>query len=232
MRYKENGQTIKSWAEDDRPREKFELKGRNALSNAELLAIIIGSGTTQLSAVEVSRLLLTSCNQQLNQLSRQSIQQMIKTKGIGKAKAITIQAALELGRRLKSENTNDLPAITCSRDAYEILGPLLEDLTHEEFHILLLNRANVVVRRLTISKGGISGTVVDARLIFKPALELLASSVILCHNHPSGKIKPSEADISLTKKLKQAGKMMDVNILDHLIIGHRQYYSFADEGIL
>ncbi|MDX1686317.1 MAG: DNA repair protein RadC [Saprospiraceae bacterium] len=232
MTYDTKGQSIKFWAEDDRPREKFQSKGRQALSNAEILAILIGSGTRQQSAVELCREMLAASRNKLGDLAKSSVEKLTQVRGIGPAKAITVLAALELGRRLKTETVTKDVQISCSNDAYQVIGPVLEDLSHEEFHVLLLNRANIVIKTVRISSGGISGTVVDGRLIFKPAIEMLASGVILCHNHPSGKIRPSQSDISLTKKMKDAGKLVDVNVLDHLIIGKRQYYSFADEGLL
>lgn len=232
MKYTEHRPSIKQWAEDDRPREKMESKGRSALSNAELLAILIGSGTRRSSAVEVCRDLLSKSSHKLETLARMSISEMTSVHGVGKARAITIMAALELGRRQRLENASTTKAITSSQDAFAILSPVLDHLGHEEFHVLLLNRANTVIKRIRISQGGVNGTVVDSRLIFKPAIDMLASGLILAHNHPSGKVKPSQSDIHLTKKLKEAGKVLDINILDHLIIGHKTYYSFADEGII
>lgn len=232
MSYNNKAQPIKCWAEDDRPREKLMHLGRHALSNAELMAIIIGSGTRTMSAVSVSRQILTSVGQRLDGLSRASVEQLTQIDGIGMTKATKILAALELGKRLEAEDIKTTQKITSSRDIYRLMAPILSDLPHEEFHVIYLNRGNKVVKKVQISRGGISGTVADARLIFKPALELLASNIILCHNHPSGNIKPSESDIKLTNKLVQAGKLIDVAVLDHLIIGERQYYSFMDEGLM
>ena len=223
---------IKSWAEDDRPREKLLAKGRAALSDAELLAILIGSGTTKLTAVDVGKLMLAGVGNDLNALARESVKQLCRHPGIGEAKAITVVAALELGRRRKEADAAPRTTITCSRDIYNLIRPHLMDLPHEEFWVILLNRANVVMRKTAISRGGVAGTVADPKMIFKEALEQLASSIILVHNHPSGNRNPSAADIQLTKKLKEAGNFLDLPILDHLIFAESAYYSFADEGLL
>ncbi|WP_216726804.1 RadC family protein [Hymenobacter siberiensis] len=223
---------IKSWAEDDRPREKLMAKGRAALSDAELIAILLGSGTTRLSAVDVGMLMLQGVGNDLNALARESVKQLCRHPGIGLAKAITIVAALELGRRRKEADATPRTTITCSRDIYNLIRPNLMDLPHEEFWVILLNRANVVMRKTAISRGGVAGTVADPKMIFKEALEQLASSIILVHNHPSGNRNPSAADIQLTKKLKEAGNFLDLPILDHLIYSDQGYYSFADEGML
>ena len=223
---------IKSWAEEDRPREKLMQKGRAALSDAELLAILLGSGTAKLSAVDVAKLVLSAAQNDLNALARFSLKELMRQKGIGEAKAITIVAALELGRRRKEADAPARATITCSRDIYRVVRPHLQDLPHEEFWVVLLNRANVVMRTVSISRGGVAGTVADPKLIFKEALEQLASSVILVHNHPSGNKNPSAADIALTRKLKEAGQFLDLPILDHLIYTDNGYYSFADEGML
>jgi DNA repair protein RadC len=223
---------IKSWAEEDRPREKLQAKGRAALSDAELMAILLGSGTVKLSAVDVAKLMLQAVNNDLNELARQSIKQLCRHPGIGEAKAITVVAALELGRRRKEADAAERTTITNSRDIYHLVRPHLMDLPHEEFWVILLNRANVVMRTVAVSRGGVAGTVADPKMIFKEALEHLASSIILVHNHPSGNRNPSAADIGLTKKLKEAGKFLDLPILDHLIYTDQGYYSFADEGML
>lgn len=224
--------SIKSWAEEDRPREKLLLKGRAALSDAELMAILLGSGTAKLSAVDVAKLVLASTGNDLNQLAKLSVKELMRHKGIGEAKAITIVAALELGRRRKETAAAERTTITCSTDIYNLVRPNLQDLPHEEFWVIMLNRANVVMRQEKISSGGVAGTVADPKMIFKHALEQLASSIILVHNHPSGNRQPSAADIALTKKLKEAGKFLDLPVLDHLIYTDRGYYSFMDEGIL
>lgn len=223
---------ILSWAEEDRPREKLLLKGRTTLTDAELLGILIGSGTRALSAVDVCRLILQGSENDLNQLAKLSVKDLQQFKGIGEAKAITIVAALELGRRRKETPVVKRPKITSSQDAYDAIKPELWDLPHEEFWLLLLNRANQVVRKERCSTGGVAGTVTDPKIIFKAALQHLASSIILVHNHPSGNLKPSEADLRLTKKLKEAGALLDIPVLDHLIFADGGYYSFADEGIL
>lgn len=223
---------IKSWAEDDRPREKLMAKGRAVLSDAELLAILIGSGTTKLTAVDVGKLMLQGVGNDLNALAREGVKQLCRHPGIGPAKAITVVAALELGRRRKEADAAPRSTITCSRDIYNLMRPHLLDLPHEEFWIILLNRANVVMRKTAISRGGVAGTVADPKMIFKEALEQLASSIILVHNHPSGNRSPSGADIQLTKKLKEAGSFLDLPILDHLIFAEQGYFSFADEGML
>ncbi len=223
---------LKSWAEEDRPREKFSLKGKNSLSDAELIAILIGSGNKHETAVELSKRILASVNSNLHELGRKDIEYLMKFKGIGEAKAISIAAALELGKRRKETESLRRVMIKSSKDAYEVISAELSDLPHEEFWILLLNRANRVIQKLHISKGGVSGTFADSKLIFKPAIEQLASSIILCHNHPSGNLKASHADIQLTKKLVAAGKNLDISILDHLIIGNNSYYSLSDEGLM
>lgn len=223
---------IKAWAEDDRPREKLLLKGRSALSDAELIAILLGSGTRELTAVDLAKHILSATGNRLHDLARLSVADLCKFKGIGQAKAITIVAALELGRRRRQEEAHDKKKITSSRDAYELMSASLADLDHEEFWIILLNRASRVKDKVCISRGGIAGTLVDARLVFKPAIEQLASSLILCHNHPSGNAKPSDADVRLTQTLQQAGNCLDIRIHDHIIFTDNSYYSFADEGKL
>lgn len=225
-----NGLTIKTWAEEDRPREKLSNKGKASLSDAELIAILIGSGSRKETAVALSKRILQAVENNLNDLGRCTIADLMKFKGIGEAKAISIVAALELGRRRQLSDVKERPQIKSSRDAYNVIAPILMDLVHEEFWILLLNRANRVMKRVKISSGGTSGTVVDSKVVFKAALEHTASSIILCHNHPSGNTQPSQADLDITKKLKSAGKTLDIAVLDHLIITDRGYFSFADEG--
>jgi DNA repair protein RadC len=224
--------TIKTWAEEDRPREKLSLKGKNALSDAELVAILIGSGNKNESAVELSKKILASINNNLNKLGKLSINDLTQFNGIGEAKAISIIAALELGRRRKDSEIEKRLIIKSSKDAYNIIADVLSDLPHEEFWVLYLNRKNEVLKKENISKGGVSGTIADSKIIFKSAIEQLASSIILCHNHPSGNLNPSAADISLTKKLKETGIMLDTPVLDHLIIGEKDYFSFADENLM
>ena len=223
---------IKSWSPDDRPREKLILKGKSALSDAELIAILLGSGTSSLSAVDLAKKVLHPAGNSLHELARHTVKDLIKIKGIGEAKALTIVAALELGRRRKEIEGNEKPKITGSRDAYEVVKADLLDISHEEFWIILLNRANRVIKKSQISQGGVAGTVADPKIIFKLALEELASGIILAHNHPSGNLTASQADLDLTKKLKEAGKLLDIQVLDHVIIAGQKYFSFADEGLI
>jgi DNA repair protein RadC len=223
---------IKSWAEDDRPREKLIGKGRQVLSDAELIAILIGSGNRDETAVELSKKILASTGNNLNELGKLSISDLTKFKGIGEAKAISIVAALELGRRRRETETVKRDKITCSKDVFEIMKPIMLDLPHEEFWLLVLNRSNAVIKKELISRGGVAGTVVDTKIIFKTAVENLASSIIISHNHPSGNLKPSDADIKITKSIKEAGKIMDIPLFDHVIITDSGYYSFNDEGML
>ena len=223
---------LKSLALDDRPREKLIDKGRHALSDAELLAILLGSGSKNETVIQLAQRMLNDHHNNLNNLAKLNINELKKFKGVGEAKAVTIAAALELGRRRKESNVMKKTKIQSSRDAYNALSANLIDQPHEEFWLLLLNRQNTIIKHEFISRGGVSGTVVDPKLVFKPALEHIASGIILAHNHPSGNLKPSNEDISLTKKLKEAGKLFDINVLDHLIICENSYYSFADEGII
>ncbi len=223
---------ILSWAEEDRPREKLLLRGRTALTDAELIAILIGSGTRKKSAVDLSKEILASVDNNLHELAKLSVPDLQKFDGIGEAKAISIISALELGRRRKTGEPVKREKITGSEDAYRIMQPYLMDQMVEQFWIILLNRANMVIKPELISEGGVSGTVADPKVIFKKAVEKLASSIILVHNHPSGNLTPSQADIQLTQKLKQAGKSLDLPVLDHLIFTDHAYYSFADEGML
>jgi DNA repair protein RadC len=224
--------TIKQWAEDDRPREKLLLKGRAALSDAELLAILISTGSKNESALDLARKVLSLSNNNLNALGKLSIQELQQIKGIGEAKAITIAAALELGRRRKDSMPKEKPILNSSRKCYEELHPMLADMHYEEFWVLYLNRKNELIKSIQVSKGGVAGTVVDARLILKPAIECLASNIVLGHNHPSGNLKPSEADIKITRQIKDAARLLDMQLIDHIIVGNNSYYSFADEGML
>lgn len=223
---------ISQLAEEDRPREKLLLKGKSALSDAELIAILIGSGTTSVSAVDLSRNILSSVNYDLAELSRRSIQDLKKFKGIGEAKAISIVAALELGRRRKDAEPVKKPKITCSADIYQLLKADLLDEPVEHFFLILLSRSNQVIRKIRISQGGTAGTVVDSKLVFKSALEHLAQSIILVHNHPSGNLKPSSQDISLTQRLVKTGRELDLPVLDHVIFTDSGYFSFADEAMI
>ena len=208
------------------------MKGRSTLSDAELLAILLGTGTKALSAVDLAKQILQQADQNLNNLARLSVKDLIKIKGIGEAKAISIVSALELGRRRKESVSPGRPRITNSIDVVEIMKQDLIDLNHEEFWIIILNRANYVLRKNKISSGGISGTVADPKLIFKSALDHSGSSIILVHNHPSGNLQPSQADITLTKTLKEAGKFLEIPVLDHIIVSDNSYFSFADEGMM
>ena len=224
--------TIKSWAEEDRPREKLLLKGKHILSDAELVAILISSGNAEETAVELSKRILSASGNNLNELSKLSVHDLIKFKGIGEAKAIAIVAALELSRRRKPDDKIKRKQIVTSKDAVDIFQPLLGDNTHEEFWILFLNRANFVTGKNRVSSGGMTGTVVDPKMIFSAALDAKAVSIILCHNHPSGNVKPSQQDIDLTKKIAAAGKLMEISVLDHVIVAQSAFFSFADEGMM
>jgi DNA repair protein RadC len=223
---------IKSWAAEDRPREKLLLKGKATLSDAELIAILLGTGTASMSAVDLAKNILQAVNNDLNELARLTVKDLVKIKGIGEAKAITIISALELGRRRKDFQAEEKPKIGGSADVFEILKADLLDIPHEAFWIVLLNRANRVIKKHQISQGGVAGTVADPKLIFKVAVEELASGIILAHNHPSGNLTASQADIDLTKKLKESGKLLDIQVLDHIILAGKKYFSFADEGLM
>lgn len=227
-----NNFSIKNWNEDDRPREKMSQKGRIALSDAELIAILIGSGSRNESAVALSQRILAASHNNLSELGKCSISDLMLFKGIGEAKAITIVAAMELGRRRRAGEALDRKKITSSRSVFEFVQPLIGELPHEEFWILYLNNSNKIIKSAQLSKGGITGTLVDVRLVFKEALQLGAVGIILAHNHPSGTLKPSHADIQLTKKLKVAGESLDIKVLDHLIVTEKAYFSFADENLL
>jgi len=223
---------IKQWAEEDRPREKMILKGPSALSNAELLAILIGSGTKEVSALAVAQNIMEKSQNSLNILGKKTIKDLQKEKGIGEARSISIMAALEIGKRRKLEDAKDIKQITSSQQAYDYFQPILCDLPHEEFWVLFLNRSNGVIESFNMSKGGTSGTVIDVRIIMKRGIELLASSIVLGHNHPSGNAKPSQADKDITLKIKEAGKLIEINVVDHIIVCEHNYFSFADEGLI
>ena len=232
MQQKSSSFSIKNWSDDDKPREKLVHKGRSVLSNAELIAILIGSGTKNETAVALSKRILASTNNNLNELGKVSIKQLMKFKGIGEAKAVSIAAALEIGRRRQNEKAIVKAQILGSKAVFDLLQPLLADLPHEEFWIVYLNNSNKVIQKAQLSKGGITGTLVDVRLVIKQALELGAVSLILAHNHPSGALKPSEADKKITNKLKKASEAMDMRVLDHVIITQNKYYSFADNNLI
>ena len=223
---------IKNWSEDDRPREKLLSKGRSALSDAELIAILIGSGNREESAVGLSKRILASVANNLSELGKVSIKDLIKFKGIGEAKAVSIAAALELGRRRGGGEALSRKHITSSKSIFELMHPLVGDLPHEEFWVIYLNNSNKVLDKLQLSKGGMTGTLVDTRIALKRALEVGAISLALVHNHPSGTLQPSEADKQVTQKLTTASKSLDLRVIDHLIITEKGYFSFADEGVL
>ncbi|KPK88225.1 MAG: hypothetical protein AMS27_00275 [Bacteroides sp. SM23_62_1] len=224
--------SIREWALEDRPREKLVANGINTLSNAELLAIIIGSGTRTDTAVELSKKVLKLVSNNLHELGKLDLAGLRKIPGIGPARAMAIIACIELGRRRNLSGRLPEEKISGSKDVFELFQPLLGDLNHEEFWILLLSRSNRVLDRVRISQGGISGTVIDTRIILKNAVDRLSSSIILCHNHPSGNLKPSDADIRITNKLKDSAQIMDINLIDHIIVADNSYFSFADEGLL
>lgn len=223
---------ITDWAVEDRPREKMIRYGTSTLSDAELIGILISSGTKDKSAIDLGRELLAMVNNNLNSLGKLSIADLTKINGIGNARAVTIAAALELGRRRKLAEIPEVVQIKCSKDVADIFQPILSDLMHEEFWILFLNRSNRVISRMKLSQGGISGTVTDVRMAMKKAVECLASGIIVCHNHPSGNLNPSESDSKITQKIKEAGNLLDIQLLDHLIISDKDYYSFADNGLI
>lgn len=227
----QNNFPITNWSEDDRPREKLMLKGKSALSDAELIAILIGSGNRNESAVDLSKRILSGVNNNLNALGKLSMASLTEYKGIGEAKAISIIAALELGRRRRTEEVVELVKITSSKAIFELMQPIVGELPHEEFWIIYLNNSNKVLSKSQLSKGGITGTLVDVRIVFKKALELGATALILCHNHPSGTLVPSEADKHITRKLKLAGESLEVKVLDHVIVTENSYFSFVDSGI-
>ena len=224
--------TIKDWAQDDRPREKLLQKGRGSLSDAELLAILIGSGNRKQSAVDLCKKILSETGNNLGELGKLSVKQLMNYNGIGEAKALTIVAALELGRRRRAGEALEKKKISSSSSVFELMQPEIGELPHEEFWIIYLNNSNKVIEKYSLSKGGITGTLVDVRLALKKALELGATSLILAHNHPSGNLSPSNSDKQLTQKLKTAGESLDIKILDHVIVTEQSYFSFADEGLL
>lgn len=224
--------SIKQWAEDDKPREKLILKGRSSLSDAELLAILIGSGNRNETAVSLSQRILLHCQNNLGLLSKQSLQQLMSFNGIGEAKAVTIVAALELGRRRRMEDAILLPIIRSSQDVFDLMQPHIGDLSHEEFWVIFLNNSNKVVHKRRLSMGGITGTIVDIRILFKIALEYESVGIILCHNHPSGKLGASDADKTLTKNVQSAAEILDIVLIDHVIITDHGFSSFAEENLI
>ncbi|WP_034043259.1 RadC family protein [Wocania ichthyoenteri] len=232
MSEKPSSFSIKNWAQDDQPREKLLYKGKSALSDAELVAILIGSGNREESAVALCKRILASTGNNLSELGKLSVEQLMEFKGIGEAKAITITAAMELGRRRRGEDALEKNKITSSTSVFELMQPIIGELQHEEFWIIYMNNSNKVIQKNQLSKGGITGTLVDVRLVLKNALQLGATGLILTHNHPSGTLKPSEADKQITQKLKAAAESLDIKVLDHLIITEKAYFSFADEAFL
>jgi len=223
---------LKSLAEDDRPREKFLLKGKSAVSDSELLAIIMGSGNRDESAVELARRILNSVENNWHRLSQLSLQDLMKFKGVGEAKAISIATALEIGNRRSQQEVIERQQITSSKDAFDILQPHLSDLSTEEFWVIFLNHQNKILYKTCLFRGGIASSVADVRVVFKTALEHFSTQIIVAHNHPAGSLKPSKEDINITQKIKEAGKLLDIDLLDHLILTQNKYYSFKDEGIL
>ncbi len=227
-----NSHTIKTWAVEDRPREKGLANGIQNLTDTELLAILLNSGTKNMSAVELARILLKRAGNNLHGLGRLTVGDLVKINGVGPVKAISVLAAMELGRRRESMHEPEKTQVKSSETVYDLFQPILGDLEHEEFWLLLLNRANRVLGRFKVSQGGLSGTVIDTRIIMKKAIDNLASSIIVCHNHPSGNKQPSDADVKITEKLKKATGMLEIKLLDHVIIADKSYFSFADEGLI
>jgi DNA repair protein RadC len=229
---KYDSHALTTWAVEERPREKAIANGAQYLTDSEIIAILLGSGTKNMTALELARLILKEAENNLHLLGRQSLGDLVRIKGIGPAKAITLLAALELGRRRAGITHTEKVPIKSSETVFTLFHPLMGDLEHEEFWLLMLNRANRVLGRYKVSQGGLSGTVIDTRIILKKALDNLASSIIVCHNHPSGNNQPSDADVKITKKLKKAAEMLEIKLLDHVIIADKSYFSFADEGLL
>lgn len=233
MMYEENlHRPIHTWNEDDRPREKLQIKGKHSLSDAELIAILLGSGTRKESAVDLARRILELADNNLVELGKLSLSQLQRISGVGPVKAITLTAALELGSRRQVSVTKKKKQVSSSQEIYEIFGPQIGDLNHEEFWLMCLNRNNAIIGTTRIGSGGISATVADIRIMLKYAIENYASSMILCHNHPSGNLKPSNADIKLTIAVKEAASWMDIALIDHIIVTDSSYYSFADEKMI
>jgi len=224
--------SLKFLAEDDRPREKFLFKGKNALSDAELLAIIMGSGSRDESAVELARKILQSVENNWHHLSRLQIADLMKFKGVGEAKAISIAAALEIGRRRAAQEIPERTQIKSSNDIFVLLSPFLSDLQTEEFWAIFLNQNNRVMGKSQLSSGGINQSVVDVRILFKAAIDQFATALVIAHNHPSGNLKPSTEDVKITKQIAEAGKILNIQLLDHVIIAQNSYFSFADESML
>ncbi len=225
----DNG-SIKDWAVNERPREKMMERGEQALTDAELLAILIGSGTQKKSAVQLMKEVMDACDNRLSLLSKMTLEELMSFNGIGEAKALTIKAAAEIGRRRALEKANDIDQITTAEDVYNMMHPLMRDLSHEEFWVLLLNNNARVIKRVKLSSGGLTQTAVDIRMILKEALIVEATNLVVCHNHPSGYIYPSREDENITKKIMSASETMNIRLIDHVIVTDGQYYSFADNG--
>jgi DNA repair protein RadC len=224
--------TMRELAEDERPRERLLVQGPHALSDTELLAILIRTGTSKMNALEMGRAILRSADNDLGRLGRMSVADLMKVHGMGQAKAIAIAAALELGRRRKEDRAAERPHIIDSRSAHDLLRPMLADLPHEQFWLVVLDRGNRVTSKCMVSDGGMHGTVADPKRIFKEALDRRAAGIIIAHNHPSGQLQPSSEDITLTRKLVEGARLLDIAIQDHLIVTTSGYYSFADSGML
>lgn len=223
---------VKTWAVSEQPKEKILIKGLWSLSDAELLSILVGWGTEDKNQIDIARLLLSSVNNSLNDLAKLSVVELCKVEGITKPKALQIVTALEIGRRRRLQEVTQRNKIASSKDVFDLFQPILGDLPHEEFWVLYLNRSNMIIEKMKLSQGGISGTVTDVRIVMKRAIEYLASGIIVCHNHPSGNLNPSESDTKITQKIKEAGNLMDIQLLDHIVVTVKDYYSFADSGLL
>ncbi len=223
---------VREWSPEDRPREKMILKGLPALSDAELLSLVLGTGSKTTSSVELGKRVMHAADNNLHELARMSVEDLVRVAGIGKMKAMTIVAALELGRRRRDINPASRPRLIKSSQAFEILRPAMQDLPHEEFWVILVNRANRMIKLKQVSQGGVAGTIADPKIIFKLAVEELASGLILAHNHPSGNLAASQADIELTRKLSAGARLLEMQVLDHLILAGQKYFSFADEGLM
>ncbi len=223
---------VREWSPEDRPREKMMLKGLPALSDAELLSLVLGTGSKTTSSVELGKRVMHAADNNLHELARMSVEDLVRVAGIGKMKAMTIVAALELGRRRRDINPASRPRLTKSSQAFEILRPAMQDIPHEEFWVILVNRANRMIKLKQVSQGGVAGTIADPKIIFKLAVEELASGIILAHNHPSGNMAASQADIELTRKLSAGARLLEMQVLDHLILAGQKYFSFADEGLM
>ncbi len=224
--------TIKEWSEEDKPREKLLLKGISALTDVELIAILLRSGNNNMNAVDLARKIMKDNSSSLYNLGKLSINDLMKYKGVGQAKAVSIVAALELGKRRSYSDTIKQEAINSPDDVFNYIYPIIGDLRYEEFWVIFLNKANKIIKKHKIGQGGISNTAVDIRLIMKNALDNFAVGIILCHNHPSGNIKPSNKDIDLTNKIQKAANILQINLLDHIIVGSKKFFSFKDKNII